>query len=195
MRREDTQADGSEELAGVLAGDPAAIDRWYRAQHPAVWRLCLGFLGSAAEAEDVAQEAMLKLHDTLKRWDSAQAYRPWRNTVVLNLCRDRVRRIQARARAEERAAELADWRVVASPSSNVEQRELRELLHEALITLSEREREAFVLRELEGLGTGEVAQIMGVGESSVRSLLTLARRRLRDRLAKQLPELAGGEDE
>lgn len=194
MRREESQAGESPDLAAVLAGDPVAIDRWYRAEHPAVWRLCLGFLGSAAEAEDVAQEAMLKLHDQLERWDPALPFRPWRNSLVLNLCRDRMRRHDARKRAEDRAAELTERGAVESPSARIEQQELRGLLQRALCALTEREREAFVLRELEGLATVEVASVMEVTESSVRSLLTLARRRLRELLGKQVPELAGGED-
>ena len=58
-------------MRAVLAGDALALDRWYRREHPEVWRLCVGFLADAAEAEDVAQDAMLKLHDELPRWDAA----------------------------------------------------------------------------------------------------------------------------
>ena len=66
------------------------------------------------------------------------------------------------------------------------------MVGEALEALSEREREAFVLRDLEGLSTQDTADAMGVGASTVRSLLTLARRRLRDRLAPTLAPDAGG---
>lgn len=191
MTHEDTQ---TSEVSAVLRGDPGAIDRWYRAQHPLVWRLCLGFLGSSAEAEDVAQEAMLKLHDQLNRWNPALPFRPWRNSLVLNLCRDRIRRRKARNQAEGDAASRRADRDVAAPSAGMEQRELQGLLQRAFVSLSDREREAFVLRELEGLATAEVAESMGVTESSVRSLLTLARRRLRELLGKDLPEFAGEEN-
>ncbi len=194
MRRETSHGHGTADLAAVIAGDPAAIDRWYRAQHPVVWRLCLGFLGSATEAEDAAQDAMLKLHDRLGSWDRARPFRPWRNSLVLNLCRDRLRRREAREHAEGNALLERERNPLEVPTCGLEQRELRGLLQRAMEALTVREREAFILRELEGLTTSEVASVMSVAEGSVRSLLTLARRRLRELLGKQLPELAGGDD-
>lgn len=184
MSDEPADADGERRLVdAVLAGDAPAIDRWYRREHPSVWRLCLGFLADGAEAEDVAQDAMLKLHDRLDRWDRARPYAAWRNALVLNLCRDRLRRRAARERVEMEAPlprELPD------PARAAERGEVREMLQRALASLSPREREAFVLRELEGHATSEVALVLEVGESTVRSLLTLARRRLRELLGERL---------
>lgn len=177
----------------VLKGEPRALDRWYRAEHPTVWRLALGVLLRAEEAEDLAQEAMLKLHDRLHMWDPERPYPQWRNTVVLNLCRDRLRRIDARERAESAAAEAALPERLPDPADQVEQGELRRLLSLALGQLSPREREAFVLRELEGHSSADVAEVMGIEEGSLRSLLTLARRRLRDYLGRRCPEFVGGD--
>jgi len=180
-------------VLAVLAGDTAALDRWYRLEHPTVWRLALGVLTDPGAAEDLAQEAMLRLHDRLDRWDSERPYTRWRNTVVLNLCRDRLRRSAARDRAETAAAEDRAGRESLPPAAELEQGELRALIGQALGKLTPREREAFVLRELEGLPTKEVAAAMEIGESSLRSLLTLARRRLREFLGARLPETIGGE--
>lgn len=192
MRPSHTEPDRTLVLA-VLAGDPAALDRWYRLEHPTVWRLALGVLTDPGAAEDLAQEAMLRLYDHLDRWDPERPYTRWRNTVVLNLCRDRLRRSAARDRAETAAAEARADREPLRPAAAMEQSELRALLAEALGRLTPREREAFVLRELEGLPTSEVAASMEIGESSLRSLLTLARRRLREFLGVRLPETIGGE--
>jgi len=178
----------------VLGGDPEALDRWYRAEHPRVWRLCFGFVADAEEADDLAQDAMLKLHDRLDRRDPSRPWREWRNTVVLNLCRDRLRRRAARERAEAGAAEERAKGTAPDASHPLAQRELREAFAAALGELTEREREAFVLRELEGSSTEATAQVMGVGASSVRSLLTLARRRLRAHLGRSCPELVEGVD-
>ena len=54
-------------VPALLAGDAEAVARWYRAEHPAVWRLCLGLLVQRVEADDAAQDAMLRLLDTLGR--------------------------------------------------------------------------------------------------------------------------------
>lgn len=202
-------------LLAVLAGRPEAIDRWFRTEHPHVWRLCFGFLADAGAADDLAQDAMVHLHDRLDRFelpadagrDAGGAWRTWRDTLVLNLCRDRLRRRAARRHAEQQAGlqRLPDALPPASetdrtggtdPLGAASASELRRLLATALTQLTEREREAFVLVELEGAATAAAAAALGVGESSVRSLLTLARRRLRGLLAPRLGfALEGGEGE
>ena len=64
-------------LDAVLAGDPAAVDTFCRQQHPRVYRLCLGFLACSAEAEDLAQDAMLHLLDRLPQRDPARRFDTW----------------------------------------------------------------------------------------------------------------------
>ncbi len=182
----------AEVIEAVLAGQPRALERWYEAEHPAVWRLCLGLLADRAEADDVAQDAMLHLHDRLDRWDRTRPWETWRNAVVLNLCRDRERRARARQHAEAQAAELRLPSVLPDPAVGLERTESATLLATSLSALSEREREAFVLHELEGRPTAEVAAAMEIEEGSVRSLLTLARRRLRNLLAPRLERASPG---
>ncbi len=173
-------------LRAVEAGAPEAVDAWFRAEHPEVYRLCFGFLAQAVEADDVAQEAMLHLLDTLGARDPAGSYRAWRTTVVLNRCRDRLRRGAARRAAEEGAALARAEALLPDPHAALERAEVEHGLALALRALPEREREAFVLRDLEGLETAEVARALAITESSVRSLLTLARRRLRELLGARL---------
>ncbi len=179
----------------VLDGQAEAVDAWFRVEHPEVHRLCFGFLADAAEAEDLAQDAMVHLLDRLESWDPERSYRGWRNTVVLNLCRDRRRRTAARERAHAQAAEArlaVEHGVLPDPSVELERAEVQRVLRESLAALSPREREAFVLRDLEELATAEVAAMLGVSAGTVRSLLTLARRRLRRILGERLPGVAGG---
>ncbi|MFT7464628.1 MAG: RNA polymerase sigma-70 factor (ECF subfamily) [Pseudohongiellaceae bacterium] len=173
-------------LAAVARGEPESLDSWYRSEHPVVYRLCFGFLADPTEAEDAAQDAMLKLADTLRHYDPQRPYPAWRNTVVLNLCRDTLRRKNTRLHAEQAAPLKLPPKLPPRPEEMATAGEIRELLHQALAHLSPREREAFVLRDLEGRPTREAAAVLGVGESTVRSLLTLARRRLRQLLGKRL---------
>ncbi len=172
----------------LRAGAPDALGAWYAEEHPQVFRLCLVFLGDPTEAEDLAQDAMLHLADRITRWDSTRPYRPWRTRVVLNLARDRRRRLAGRTGVPlpELPARLPE------PERIAEQRELQRLITDALAHLPEREREAFALHDLAGHSAAEVAEAMEIGASSVRSLLTLARRRLRDLLAPKLQIAEGG---
>src|SRR5262245_55407878 len=110
-----TSTDASDLALALARGEADAIGGWFRAEHPQVYRRCAGFLADATEAEDVAQDAMLKLLDTLPRWDRRRPWRAWRNTLVLNLCRDRLRRAASRAEAEDRAAPLCLPSALPSP--------------------------------------------------------------------------------
>ncbi len=174
-------------LRRLRQGEARAIERFWRREFPAVHRLCLGFLADASEADDAAQDAMLRLLDRLPRYDPARSFRAWRNAVVLNLCRDRRRGAGRRAAAHQRLAERPPARPpLPRPDQISERSELRELIGAALGVLPDREREAFVLRDLEGLSGAEAAAAMDITPATVRSLLSLARRRLRRELAPRL---------
>ena len=172
----------------VIQGEAEALDTWYRREHPHVFRVALGFLARWEEAEDLSQDAMLHLLDHLDAWDQKRPFRAWRNTVVANLCRDRLRRIAARGKAEKGAGAQPPQQRLPTPVDHADQGEIRSILIEALGELTDREREVFVLRDLEGCPASEAAVALDIGESTVRSLLSLARRRLRKLLG---PRLAG----
>ncbi|MCP3916329.1 MAG: sigma-70 family RNA polymerase sigma factor [bacterium] len=187
-----SEPQASETLArAVLRGEPDALEPWLEAEHARVWKLCFGLLASTAEADDLAQDAMLHLTDHLAEWDTKRPYATWRNAVVANLCRDRIRRTAARRRAEARASERGtDFAArLPDPASAAHGAEVREALAHALTSLPPREREVFVLRDLEGTATKAVADALEITESSVRSLLTLARRRLRRLIGERVPGL------
>lgn len=189
MRTSDPDFLPDELALAARQGGAEDLDRWLRAEHPTLWRLCFGLLADRAEADDLVQDAMLHLTDHLSDWDTTRPYAGWRNTVVTNLCRDRRRRSAARREAEQRAAEAGLPDRLPRPDAALGQGEVREALRVALAGLTEREREAFVLRDLEGAPTREVAAAMSVNEGTVRSLLTLARRRLRSLLSERVPGL------
>ena len=171
-------------------GDPDAVARWYELEFPVVWRLCLGVLADGEAAEDLAQETMLHLRDRLDRWDPSRPYTTWRNRVVINRGRDRLRRDDARSRAEGRASSLRSSASLPDPSVAAQAEETRAILEECLASLPAREREVFVLRDLEQRSTAEVAEQLEIEVSSVRSLSTLARRRIREILERRAPGLA-----
>lgn len=181
-------------VARLHAGRTDALDVWYRREWPTVFRLCLGFLARHAAAEDAAQDSMLRLATKLEAGAAPRDYEAWRTAVVLNLCRDALRRSASRTRAEA-AAETAHAgpAPLPDPADLAAQGEVRQTLEAALGHLTEREREALVLRDLEGLSTTETATAMGIAAGSVRSLLTLARRRLRACLGPRLGEAFTGE--
>ncbi len=173
------------------SGDSEALDRWLRRDHAAVFRLCLGFLGDYGEAEDLAQDAMVRLMDKLNQWTPPKSFRGWRNAVVANLCRDHLRKRRLRS-APTWDKEIVDpGSLRPSPADKIQGAELQTMILQALTALSPREREVFVLRDLESVPTSEVSSTLSITQSSVRSLLTTARRRIRNTLAPKL-DMDGG---
>lgn len=142
-----------------------------------VLRTAYRLLGDLTDAQDAAQEVLLRLFKHLDRIDGDP--RPWLYRVTVNVCHDH-RRV-AQASACERAVPGAetDWPDPApGPHRVLEMEERKRLLMEALAKLPQREREAVVLRDIEELPTREVAQIMGVEEVTVRSQISMARLKL-----------------
>ncbi|MAG56878.1 MAG: hypothetical protein CMJ83_11345 [Planctomycetes bacterium] len=178
-------------VPAVIRGDGEAVDTWYRLEWPVVYRLGFGFLANAAEALDLAQDAMLHLLDHLGDWNPGRSYPAWRTAVVANLCRDRLRRLATRQRAESSEALLLPQRLPA-PDAGVEAEETRTILVESLGALTPREREVFVLHDLEGASYAEVAESLTIQQSTARTLVTLARRRLRKLLGPRLTIDDGG---
>jgi RNA polymerase sigma factor (sigma-70 family) len=175
-----------EALARALRGGEDVLGEWYRAEFRAVHRLCQGFLASRSGADDIAQNAMLHLADKLDQWDPARAYASWRNRVVLHVCRDHER--AARRRSVHEAG--AEWRVGTAPDpvEAAAANEVSALIDRCLTLLPPREREVFVLVDLEAVPASEAAEQLGIAASTVRAALALARRRMRDVLAPMLGE-------
>ncbi len=140
-------------------------------------------LGDRAEAEDVAQEAMLRMWRMAGDWRAGEAQlSSWLYRVTVNLCTDRQRKAQRRrTEALEEGAEPAD------PSQGVVegllQRERADALQAALADLPERQRQAVVLRHIEGLSNPEIAAILEVGVEAVESLTARGKRALTAALA------------
>ncbi len=171
------------------------LENFWSREYPAVYRLCFGVLVDAAAAEDAAQDAMVRLIDRLADYDEARPFGTWRNAVVLNLCRDRMRRVAARRRHEEDAARATPERLLPAPDDVAAGSEVSAILQDSLEALTPREREVFVLHDLEETPTAEVAAALSITEGTTRSLLLLARRRLRRLLGARLAMVDPGSED
>jgi len=144
-----------------------------------VLRAAYRILGNWADAEDVAQEVFLRLHRHGVSFPNDAALGAWLYRVTVNLCLDRNRSVRPSCEMPElpsmdRSAE----------TSAIREQEKRRLMA-ALAMLPPRERVAVVLREIEGLSTGEVATAMGSAEATVRSQVAKGIARLRGILNRE----------
>lgn len=167
------------------AGDASAARALTLRHAPRVLSLARRMLGDATEAEDVAQEAMLRLWRIAPDWRPGEAgIGTWLYRVATNLSLDRLRR---RRPAGEASAEIADD--APSAIARLIRDDRAAALHAALAELPDRQRAAIVLRHLEERGNPEIAAILGVSVEAVESLLARGRRALAARLAPQREEL------
>lgn len=168
------------------AGDAGAAAALIAAHAPRVLSLARRMLGEAAEAEDVAQEAMLRLWRVAPDWRAGEAgVGAWLRRVAANLCLDRLRR-----RRESPAAEPPDWPDERPAAlDRLAQDERAAALRAALADLPERQRLAIVLRHFEERPNPEIAAILGTSVEAVESLLARGRRELAARLIPRRAEL------
>jgi RNA polymerase sigma-70 factor (ECF subfamily) len=165
-------------MALVARGDEPAYRMLTRRHLPAMLGLARRILGNATDAEDVAQEAMLRVWTHAPRWQPLAAFRTWLTRVVVNLCLDRKRR--ARWVALEAAGELVDPAPGATETAEHDEREQQ--LAVAIAELPARQRTAIVLTYSEGMSNAQVADILGTSVSAVETLLVRGKQNLRARL-------------
>jgi RNA polymerase sigma-70 factor (ECF subfamily) len=164
-------------LARARRGDEAAFEELMRMHERQVLRTALRLLGRVEDAEDVAQEVFLRLYRNLCGFQALAEIRPWLYRVTFNVCCDLGRR--------RFVAELPDEVAVEqTQESDVSLEQRRGLLAEALAYLPEKERAAVVLREIEGLDTAQVAEILGSTPVTVRTQVSTGRARLREIVAR-----------
>ncbi len=166
-------------MARVAKGDQGAFRELARRHLPVMLGVARRILGNAAEAEDVAQEAMLRVWTQAPRWQPLALFRTWLSRVVVNLCLDRKRKA---AWVElEAAGEIADPAPHAGEAAEAAERE--RLLAAAIAQLPERQRAAIVLSYTEGMSNAEVAEILDSTVSAVETLLVRGKQNLRRALA------------
>lgn len=179
--------------AGLVAaagrGDARAFRLLVQRYLPALLASARRLLRDEAEAEDVAQEALLRLwRDGSSLAVGPSGIRPWLGRVVRNLAIDRIR---AR-RNTDVVDELPERGIAADQHRRLEEGDLARMVASALDALPERQRQALALFHYEGLSQKEVGAALGVSDEAVESLLARARRSLKAALSgrwqQELPE-------
>jgi RNA polymerase sigma-70 factor (ECF subfamily) len=159
-----------------------------------VYAAALAILRNETDAEDAAQEAMLKAFANIRQFRAEARFSTWLIQITVNEALMRRRRertvvmepIDDRRDREEESdyvpRDFADWREI--PSEALERKEVRQKLAEALASLDRKYREVFVLRDMEQLNIQETADALGISIASVKTRLLRARLMLRDLLAR-----------
>jgi RNA polymerase sigma-70 factor (ECF subfamily) len=163
---------------GVRAeADVAALSETYS---PLLFRVAYSVLRSRAEAEDVVQDAFVRVLEHRRRLPAVREMRVWLVRIAWNLALDRRRSVRPEQMGEGFAMGLASANVPADQAM-AEAARMQQVL-DAIEGLPGREREALLLAAMDEMSAAEIGEVLGRSESSVRALLFRARTRLRERL-------------
>jgi RNA polymerase sigma-70 factor (ECF subfamily) len=190
----DAMQDVTDEALLVLFanGEPAAARALTLRLTPRAFGHAVRLLGNRAEAEDVAQEALLRLWRIAPEWRQGEAkVTTWLYRVVANLCTDRLRR-SGRGLALEAVPEPEDE--ARGPLDAMQARARIDALQDALNHLPDRQRQAVILRHIEGMANPEIAEIMEISVDAVESLTARGKRALSAALAGRRAELGYADD-
>jgi len=180
-------------ISSVQRGQHELFYELVRPYERRVYAAAFAILRNEQDAEDAAQEAMLKAFANIQKFRAEARFSTWLIQITVNeaLMRRRRERTVVMERIDDRRQgdsesdyaprDFADWREI--PSEALERKEVRQRLAEALASLDRKYREVFVLRDMEHLNIQETAEALGISVASVKTRLLRARLMLRDLLA------------
>ena len=176
----------------VAAGDTEAFYELVRPCERVLFLAARGVVGNDADAEEIAQEAVLKAFSNLRRFRGESKFSTWLIQIALNEARMRLRKerrtlhesLEQPLREDEGdyvPRDFADWREI--PLEALQRKELRDALARAIASLAPKYREVLILRDVEHLSIADTATVLGITEVSVKTRLLRARLQVRDALA------------
>jgi RNA polymerase sigma-70 factor (ECF subfamily) len=182
-------------LMAVREGDEPALNELIGRKTKPLLQLCQRILGDLEEARDVVQVTFFKVWENRRKFDDRWSPNTWIYRIATNLAIDHLRSRRSREKSHEpvrqHLRQVADSRAQRD-LSGLQQSEVAAIFRELAAGLSERQRLVFLLRELQGLSSPEVAEALRCRESTVRNHLFNARKVLRRELLRRYPEYAGG---
>ena len=181
-------------LRAVREGDEAAFSELIGRKTKPLLQLVQRILGDVEEARDVVQVTFFKVWENRRKFDERWSPNTWIYRIASNLAIDHLRSRRSREKSDEPVRQ--HLRQVGEGSahrdlSRLQQNEVAAIFRELAQGLSEKQRTVFLLKEVEGLSSTEVAEMLECRESTVRNHLFNARRYLRQELLKRYPEYAG----
>ena len=183
----------------ILAGEKHLFHDLIRPCERSIYFLLYSLLKNEAEAEDVAQETVIKVYQNLDKFRGDSQFRTWVLSIARNEGLGRLRKISNRredsldAETDEQTGDytpaiLTSWREI--PAEALEQKELGNLLRKAIEGLPEIYRNVVLLRDIEEMDIRESAAVLKISEASVKVRLHRARALLQRELAPQLKGFA-----
>lgn len=181
-------------IKAAQAGDQDAFGQLVRAYDQSVLRLAMNLLRSPEDAQDVYQEAFLRVYRNLNNFRFDCSFHTWLYRIVTNLCLDQLRKRKVRkeeptviSTAEgtlDRADSLAEVRADGDPQRSLYSGQLRRKIKDVLGGLTPRERMVFEMRHYQGLRLRNIGEILGTSEEAAKNCLFRANQKMRAALGE-----------
>ncbi len=176
-------------IKAAQAGDQNAFGQLVRAYDQSVLRLAMNLLRSPEDAQDVYQEAFLRVYRNLHSFRFDCSFHTWLYRIVTNLCLDQMRRRKVRREEPtviptsegvlDRVDGVADQRADGDPQRNLYSGQIRKKIKEVLSGLTPRERMVFEMRHYQGLRLRNIGEILGTTEEAAKNCLFRANQKMR----------------
>lgn len=181
-------------IAALRAGDPKAYQWIVTLHHARVYQTCLGFVCNAEDAEDLAQEVFVEAYRAIGGFRGDAKVSTWLHRIAISKSLELLRYRKRKKRAAQVLSLFGMQQAGLEPRADhfdqpglqLERKEQAQMLMAAVATLPEQQRIAFTLHKIEDRSYQETAEIMGLSESAVDSLVFRARSNLKKRLAHLL---------
>ncbi len=183
-------------MQALRDGDMAEFARLVEAYSGTIYRLALKMLNNPQDAEDILQETFIKAFRNLKSFNGRSSLSTWLYRIATNEALMQLRRKRPDSisidepvetdEGEQEPRQIVDW--CCLPEDELMNAESRAYLDKAIDTLPETLKVVFLLRDIEGLSTLEVAEVLNLSETAVKTRLSRARLRLREELSSYYAE-------
>jgi len=183
------QTDEKALIRAAQEGDQDAFGQLVRAYDQSVLRLAMNLLRSPEDAQDVYQEAFLRVYRNLNSFRFDCSFHTWLYRIVTNLCLDQMRKRKVRKEESaqfegadgpvDRMDTLQEARAEGDPQRSMFSGELRQRIQKALGELTARERMVFELRHYQGLKLRNIGEILGTSEEAAKNCLFRATQKMR----------------
>ena len=164
-------------------GDSTALEELLFAYEKRVYNIALRYMGSEADAYDMAQEALIKIYKRIKAFKGDSSFSSWVYRITVNTCLDGLRRrkknVVSFESTIEAGASYSDEQN-DTPEESAVRKELQGRVQQAINTLSADHKSVIILRDINGLSYEEVAVLLSVSVGTVKSRINRARQKLKE---------------
>ncbi len=172
-------------IGRILSGEKRLFEQIMRSYNQRLYRIGMSILANDMEVEDAMQNAYINAYEHLRKFESRSSFSTWLTRIMINECLARTKKKKPDTLSEIQTENHA---TMTNPANILANKELGNVLENAIGQLPEKYRLVFVLREIEELSVKETSETLSIEESNVKARLSRAKTMLRDSLSGYMKE-------